>query len=45
MGKTITIIFFVLLSTFAYSQQEKIKWYSIEEAEKLVKDNPRPMFY
>jgi thioredoxin-related protein len=32
------------LSIFAFSQKENIKWYSIEEAEKLIKDNPRPIF-
>jgi thioredoxin-related protein len=44
MKKTITIFFFISLSIFAFSQKENIKWYSIEEAEKLIKDNPRPIF-
>jgi thioredoxin-related protein len=44
MKKPITIIFFISLSIFAFSQKENIKWYSIEEAEKLIKDNPRPIF-
>jgi thioredoxin-related protein len=44
MKKTIAIIFFISMSTLLFPQQEKIKWYSIEEAEKLIKDNPRPVF-
>ncbi|MBA4322756.1 MAG: thioredoxin, partial [Odoribacter sp.] len=44
MKKAITILFAVLYSVLLFSQEKKIKWYSIEEAEKLIKDNPRPLF-
>jgi thioredoxin-related protein len=40
---TISIILFSI-SMLSFSQQKKIRWYSIEEAEKLIKDNPRPIF-
>jgi thioredoxin-related protein len=30
--------------TIAYSQNAQIKWYSIQEAEKLSKQSPRPIF-
>ena len=44
MKKSITLFLFLMFSTIAFNQQVKIKWYSIEEAEKLIKDNPRPVF-
>jgi thioredoxin-related protein len=40
----ILIIFAGLVSASLYSQENKIKWYSVEEAEKLLKDKPRPIF-
>ena len=43
MKKSVTLIFFVLVSLISFSQQ-KIKWYTIEEAEKLNKKDPRPIF-
>jgi thioredoxin-related protein len=43
MKKIVTLILFVLVSSMAFSQQ-KIKWYTIEEAEKLMKEKPRPVF-
>src|ERR1035437_509564 len=43
MKKSITLILFVLLSSLVFSQQN-IKWYTIEEAEKLNKLDPRPIF-
>ena len=44
MKKSVSILFFLLLGVSVFSQEEKIKWYSIEEAEKLIKNNPRPIF-
>ena len=44
MKKTILILFIISLSITAFPQHENIKWYSIEESEKLIKDNPRPIF-
>ena len=45
MKKSITILLlFLLFFALAFPQQQKIKWYSIEEADKLIKDNPRPIF-
>ena len=44
MKKSITLFLFLMFSAIAFNQQVKIKWYSIEEAEKLIKDNPRPVF-
>jgi thioredoxin-related protein len=43
MKKSITLIIFVLLSSLGFSQ-ENIKWYTLEEAEKLYIQNPRPIF-
>lgn len=45
MKKLITLLLlFLFFSALAFPQQQKIKWYSIEEADKLMKDNPRPLF-
>lgn len=43
MKKVLTTIIIALLTTISYSQI-KVKWYTIEEAEKLAKENPRPLF-
>ena len=44
MKKTIALLLSLLSSSLLYPQEHKIKWFSIEEAEKLLKDNPRPIF-
>ena len=44
MKKSITLILFTLLSSLVFSQQLNIKWYTIQEAEKLYKQEPRPIF-
>jgi thioredoxin-related protein len=44
MKATITLLLYVLLSANVFPQGQKVKWYSIEQAEKLLKDNPRPLF-
>jgi thioredoxin-related protein len=43
MKKSIALIIFVLLTSLTFSQQN-VKWYTIQEAEKLNKQNPRPIF-
>ena len=43
MKKSITLILFALISSHIFSQQS-IKWYTIQEAEKLYKKEPRPIF-
>ncbi len=43
MKKSIILIIFVLLASLTFSQQN-VKWYTIQEAEKLNKQNPRPIF-
>jgi thioredoxin-related protein len=43
MKKSITVALFVFFSVLAFSQQ-KVKWYTIEEAGKLLKEAPRPLF-
>lgn len=42
--KIILLLLLLSAATVSFSQKEKIKWYTIEEAEKLIKDNPRPVF-
>jgi thioredoxin-related protein len=44
MKKTITLFLLSTLFSSALFSQQKIKWYSLEEAEMLLKDNPRPVF-
>ena len=43
MKKSITLILFVLISSYVFSQ-ESVKWYTIQEAEKLNKEVQRPIF-
>ena len=43
MKKTIFIFFLVLPGFILSGQKTSVKWYSIEEAEKLAMANPRPM--
>jgi thioredoxin-related protein len=44
MKKSVTLILFVLFSTLVFSQQQGVKWYTIQEAEKLNKQAQRPIF-
>jgi len=44
MKKSFTLLLLFLYPILAFPQQAKIKWYSIEEADNLIKDNPRPVF-
>jgi thioredoxin-related protein len=43
MKKYIIISVFALISSLGFSQ-ENVKWYTIQEAEKLVQKDPRPIF-
>jgi thioredoxin-related protein len=44
MKRTITLVFMTFVFAVSFSQELKIKWYTIEEADKLLKTNPRPVF-
>ena len=44
MKRIITLLFLVHVFAVSFSQEQKIKWYTIEEADKLLKANPRPVF-
>jgi thioredoxin-related protein len=45
MKKIITFLLFSLLfSGYVFPQKQAIKWYSLEDAEKLIAQNPRPIF-
>jgi thioredoxin-related protein len=44
MRRVIFITFILSLSLFAAAQKSTVKWYSIQEAEQLIKTNPRPIF-
>jgi thioredoxin-related protein len=44
MKKTFSLILLVLLTISSYSQNKPVKWYSIQEAEKLSKESFRPIF-
>jgi thioredoxin-related protein len=43
MRKTLFLFFLILPGFLLSGQKTTVKWYSIEEAEKLAKSNPRPM--
>jgi thioredoxin-related protein len=43
MKNSITLLIFLLLSTIGFSQQG-VKWYTIQEAEKLNREAQRPIF-
>jgi len=49
MKKTVFILFIILTVISSYAQKQsnpgaEVKWYTIEEAEKLMKESPRPLF-
>ena len=43
MKKTLIILILVIISISTFAQKGPVKWYSIQEAEKLSKSDPRPM--
>jgi thioredoxin-related protein len=44
MKKVIVILFFASITLGLFSQEGTVKWYTIQEAEKLMKQSPRPIF-
>ncbi|MCU0456866.1 MAG: DUF255 domain-containing protein [Bacteroidales bacterium] len=49
MKRSITLLMLISVSVFTFSQSAStarsgVRWYSIEEAEKLMKQSPRPLF-
>ncbi len=44
MKKTIIFLLFITAYITSFSQEAGVKWYSIQEAEKLIKESPRPIF-
>ena len=44
MKKILIFLLFIAATITSYSQQTDVKWYTIQEAEKLIKESPRPMF-
>jgi len=44
MKKILLSLSIVLMSVAGFAQNKPVKWYTIEEAEKLVKNSPRPLF-
>ena len=49
MKKTVFILFIILTVSPSFAQKqsnpgEGVKWYTIQEAEKLMKESPRPLF-
>jgi len=44
MKKAFILILFTFFSLALFSQAEQVKWYTIQEAEKLIEQSPRPIF-
>lgn len=44
MKKIIVIISVILMSATSFSQNSEVKWYTLEEAEAMLKKSPRPIF-
>jgi thioredoxin-related protein len=44
MKKLVTILAFILLTISILPAQDQIKWYTIEEADALLKTDPKPLF-
>jgi len=44
MKRVIFILLVIFPSFMLTAQNTSVKWYTIEEAEKLIRDNPRPIF-
>ncbi len=44
MKKVFTILILTIISISTFAQKSTVKWYSIQEAEKLSKSDPRPLF-
>ena len=44
MKKVIILILFTTMTAAAFSQENDVKWYTIQDAEKLFRESPRPLF-
>jgi len=44
MKKIFLLAIFASITTVTFSQKSDVKWYSIQEVEKLLKQSPRPVF-
>ncbi len=43
MKKALLILFAIAISISSHGQVKKVKWYTIQEAEQMIKKEPRPM--
>lgn len=43
MKKIYLITSLIAISIISFSQEKEVKWYTVEQAEKLAKENPRPI--
>jgi len=44
MKKTFIVILFISVSIISFSQEANVRWFTIEEAENLAQQEPRPLF-
>ena len=44
MKKVFILMFFISAAVTSFAQESNVKWYTIEEAEKLIQQEPRPLF-
>jgi thioredoxin-related protein len=44
MKRSIILILFATITSAVFSQGNDVRWYTIQDAEKLLKDSPRPLF-
>ncbi len=44
MKRYLTITVLLIFAVQAFPQKADIKWYTLQEAEKLIKENPKPIF-
>ncbi|HUX57881.1 MAG TPA: DUF255 domain-containing protein [Bacteroidales bacterium] len=44
MKKAFILILFTSMTITSFSQKTDVRWYTIQEAEKLIKQSPRPIF-
>jgi len=44
MKKLLLLAMFAFITAASFSQKSDVKWYSIQEVEKLLKQSPRPVF-
>ena len=44
MKRILSVALLIIIGVTAYSQNAEVKWYSLEEAERMLKESPRPLF-